>query len=158
MKRLIFVSCLVILFAGSLTALVSAQENSGFEFKFVCEADNPQCDKIIDSNNQKELWIERTAVLTDKDIEEVKTTVAKIAPAVDDPRLRVIFNEKGKEKLTRVTSQNLKKRLAIFYDGQYLMGPTIMEPIASGEIEIAGPLAMKKSEEIIAKFKKLPTE
>lgn len=138
--------------------MACAQEDKGFEFKLVCEAASPQCDKIADSNHQEELWVERNVVLSDSDIQEVKNHGVKIVPAAEESRLRVIFNDQGKEKLADITSKNVKKRLAIFYGGEYLVAPVIAEPITSGEIEIAGPMAMEKAEAIVAKFKKAQKE
>jgi preprotein translocase subunit SecD len=50
----------------------------------------------------------------------------------------VVLTEKGSKKLLDFTSQNVKRRVALFLDGKLLVVPIILDPLASGILSISG--------------------
>jgi preprotein translocase subunit SecD len=48
------------------------------------------------------------------------------------------FNETGKEKLARITSEHIGERIGILVDGRLVSAPTINAPILEGRAMIAG--------------------
>ena len=60
---------------------------------------------------------------------------------IDEPFIFIdlFFSEAGAKKLSKITAENLGKKLAILIDNKLVMAPVIQEKIESGMVSIAGP-------------------
>ena len=140
-----------------LHGLVWAQ-GKGIEFRLICTSEMIKCDKVYDPNAKTEISVDTNVVLSNQDIEkaEVKEVdllatyhKSKGIPLRLEPRLYIYFTKQGKEKLLKITSENVNKRLAVFLDSEFLLAPTIAEPVKLGQLELNG-LTKEKAEKIAA--------
>ncbi len=119
------------------------------EFKLVCDRNSDECVKVIAATTGEELYVQKAAVLNLEDVssaevesEETPDEIADVLnkaglkPDSKSNSLKLNLNDKGKEKLSKTTSQNIGKRIAIFIDGNLISAPNIYEPISDGELAI----------------------
>lgn len=81
-------------------------------------------------NNNK--WLN-----SDIDIKDIKT----INIFTDEDKnfyVNIVFTEKGKIKLAKITKDCIGKPLGIFFNGELFTAPIINEPILNGEAQISG--------------------
>lgn len=112
-------------------------------------------------SEQEELWVTKRAELSidciadavlvaRKEMPEADVVrYLKDNPAVDErafrdwvkadsaPELQIVLNERGADKLTALTKENLKKRVAIVLEGEIVTAPVVMTPITGGKISIS---------------------
>ena len=67
-------------------------------------------------------------------------------------KIGVIFNEKGKEKFAKVTTNNIGKKCAVFINNELLMAPTIHEKIDSGEALVTTGYTENEGRKIVDKI------
>lgn len=86
--------------------------------------------------------IEKVPFLVRKEILLTGDSLSDARVAVDsqynEPYVSLTFDATGARIFKRVTTQNVKKRLAIVLDGNIHSAPTINEPITGGKAQISG--------------------
>ena len=65
-----------------------------------------------------------------------------------EPEVRIKFNRKGARIFSRITEENIGRRLAIVLDGKVQCAPKIKEKIPSGEARITGRFTMKEASDL----------
>ncbi|MDP2940357.1 MAG: hypothetical protein Q8O13_09825 [Candidatus Omnitrophota bacterium] len=149
-----------------------AEETNYVEFRFVGEGGCEKCEKFIHPILKNEIWIEKSIILSDKDVSSIEVKMRKMPASVDDitkllshkepssvqykeePLIQINFTEEGKEKLAQVSAQNIGRKLAIFLNDKLLQTPEIREKIESGMIEIIGSFTTEEAKELVDGFKK----
>jgi len=63
----------------------------------------------------------------------------------NEPYVSVSFDARGSRQFSELTTQNVKKRLAIVLDGKVQSAPVIQEPITGGEARISGDFTMEEA-------------
>ena len=131
-----------------------AQEKKGFELRFVCQEISETCEQVVNPKTQETLYIERKIVLSNQDIDKAEVHMVQMPPGIPaEPRLHLYLTPEGKEQLADITTQNIRRNLGIFFNGEFLWAPTIAEPITGGELEVSsGSGDEQKINEIIAQF------
>ena len=83
--------------------------------------------------SQDPIYLHKESVLGPGDIESVRAT----KDAAKRPEIDVAFSEAGKQKMAKVTSENMGKRLAIVVGGKVIAAPHIISKI-EGRARITG--------------------
>lgn len=92
--------------------------------------EGPQFSKKMKSPDGQEFFTEIDPSISNTDF----TYIMPSEDASGAPILVMQFSAKGKEKVSSVTSQNIKKRLPIVFQEQVLMAPIVLEPINEGRL------------------------
>lgn len=104
--------------------------------------------------NGENYWISKKIELDIADMTDAQITVLTPPSKEDVERLSkeypntsfplnpsynvtITLNPKGREKFSIVTANNIRRRLAIIYNGKLLMAPIIMDRIDSGLMEVS---------------------
>jgi len=83
--------------------------------------------------------------LTGADLERSQVS---FDPNTGEPVVSLEFNKEGKEKFSRISSQNVGKIVAIFLDDQPISLPVIEEPITTGKAIIKGNFTLKEAKKL----------
>jgi tetratricopeptide (TPR) repeat protein len=132
---------------------------------FVADKNNPKAFKMLTADGKEELYLENTPQFTLTDIYSARLEPVNLAPemlevlkmrGITPPRYRVSveFTPEGKDKLYKVTSGNINKRLGIIINNQLLIAPVIKEPLSGGEMSIQGALSEEQMKEIVEHINK----
>jgi len=80
--------------------------------------------------------------------ESLETAQVKIADRMGEPYVSIKFKPEGAADFERITSENVKKRLAIVLDGTVRSAPEIREKIAGGQAQITGSFTMDEAKDL----------
>ena len=72
----------------------------------------------------------------------------KISDRFGEPYVALKFNAQGAKDFDRITSENVKKRLAIVLDGVVHSAPVIQERISGGDAQITGSFTMEDAKDL----------
>jgi preprotein translocase subunit SecD len=78
----------------------------------------------------------------------LETAQVKISDRFGEPYVAIKFNSQGAKDFDRITSENVKKRLAIVLDGVVHSAPVIQERISGGEAQITGSFTMDEAKDL----------
>ena len=128
------------------------------EFRFVCGSDGIDCEEVFNKENNENLLIERDAVLSLSDIAKAEVVEQKIPQYFVNTLekqgpiqyfINIKFTSEGAKKLRAITEENLKRRLAIFIGGKFIMAPQIYEPIMGGQVQVSRQFNREKIAEMV---------
>ena len=78
----------------------------------------------------------------------LESAQVKIGDRFGEPHVALKFNAQGARDFERITSENVKKHLAIVLDGTVHSAPVIQERIAGGEAQITGSFTMEEARDL----------
>lgn len=74
-----------------------------------------------------------------EEIEEISKSRPNTSISLEPTyNLTISLTEEGSAKLRKLTRENVKRRLAIIYEGRLLVAPVIKEEITGDEVEVSG--------------------
>lgn len=101
-----------------------------------------------DANNNNvtkgQLTVSKKASLTGKYLKDVQIKFGEF----NEPKVAISFNEEGAKIFSKVTGDNVGRRLAIVLDGVIKSAPVIRELIPSGNAEISGNFSMEEAQDL----------
>lgn len=100
-----------------------------------------------DANNnvtKGHLTVSKKASLTGKYLKDVQIKFGEF----NEPGVTISFNEEGAKLFSKVTGDNVGRRLAIVLDGVIKSAPVIRELIPSGNAEISGNFSMEEAQDL----------
>jgi len=135
------------------------------DFRLVYENKLPDT-FIVEDEKLGKIILGKESIISDSDILEAKVTIDREPPpkwvssAVDksvgsfkinEPQIYIdlFFNRRGKEIFTRVTSENIGKRIAVLIYDEIVMAPRIMDKIDSGVARISSGFTEKEANTIV---------
>ena len=147
-------------------------QGASVELRFVCETSEPNCTKMVSEDNKEELFLESRPQFTIRDLgfarvvsndftefkkteDKRKSLILKGKEETFEPPTDIIlyFTEDAKEKLAKVTSENIRRRLGLVIDGRLIMAPRILEPVTEGEIKVTSMNITKKyAEDLVSRI------
>jgi hypothetical protein len=75
--------------------------------------------------------------------------------AKDEPELFIIFKDKAKAVLAKVSAKNIGRRMAFIADSKIIVAPIIREPLVDGEAVISiNPANIEEMERFVARYNK----
>jgi len=96
--------------------------------------------------NNEPLLVEKSATLTGEYL--VNAEVRFDPSRFNQPIVGIKFNSKGARKFSRITAENVGRRLAIILDGKVQSAPVIKEKIPSGEAIISGRFGLQEAKDL----------
>ncbi len=125
------------LVSGDLEKIKQALEGNvpeGYELKYSKEKNEP-------------LLIEKQAILTGDSL--TTAGVQFDQTHFNEPVVALKFNFAGAKKFSKITSENVGRRLAILLDGKVQSAPNIKEAIPSGEAVITGRFDIEEAQDLV---------
>ena len=89
--------------------------------------------------------IKKRAVLTGANLTDARV---EINSRYNDPYVSIKFDAKGARAFSKVTGENVKKRLAIVLDNRVYSAPVIQEKIAGGRAQITGSFTTEEAHDL----------
>lgn len=89
--------------------------------------------------------LKEKALLTGDSLEKAEV---RISDRFGEPYVSLEFNSQGARDFERITSENVKKRLAIILDGVVHSAPVIQERISGGKAQITGSFTMEEASDL----------
>jgi preprotein translocase subunit SecD len=118
---------------GAALGGVTAPGTAKLEFRLIAKTDADGL-KVPTWDGKVTMFVEKSAALTDRDVEQVKLSKAPDGK----PAVALILDQTAKLTLEDITSKNIGRRIAVLVDGKIVMAPTIKEKIEGGHMTIAG--------------------
>ncbi len=115
---------------------LAGEEVPGFELK-----------KLKTSEGKyEELLLEKKLTLKGETLVDATTEFSQTS--FNQPYVSLTFNNKGAEVFSKVTEDNVGKRLAIVLDGNVYSAPVIREKIPSGRAQITGSFSVQEANDL----------
>lgn len=83
--------------------------------------------------------------LSGKDLEQAS---AAFNQQTGEPEIQLTFTPEGAKKFAAITQRDIGKKLAIFLDNQFLMGPTVQSVISDGRAVVTGQFTSTQTKQI----------
>ena len=129
---------------------VAAAEENLVNFRIVCAEQKAECFKATVRDTKEDVYVENKPVLNLLDIDSAQVvkyelTEDQLKPIIaqgykeEDYKIQYQISLKFRNSniLKEVTSENVKKRMAIFINNELVMAATIFEPIESDSMNIS---------------------
>jgi preprotein translocase subunit SecD len=88
--------------------------------------------------------VKQRAVMTGESLQDALVTIGEF----NEPQVSITFDGAGAVQFERVTSENVRKRLAIVLDRSVYSAPVIQERIAGGRAQISGAFTMDEANDL----------
>lgn len=72
------------------------------------------------------------------------------------PTVNLVLNDSGRDRLAKVTTDQVGRILAVVVDGTLLTAPVIREPILGGGLQISGLLSLAEARDLATKLGRPP--
>ncbi len=168
MKKLLSVGASILLISsiGYCEQTKPAHELSYISFHLVADKESAlSFKKTMAYGKQEELNLEQTAQLTIDDVDSAKLVPLNWPPEYvkqyksrgftpPSYKIGIKFTQQGRDKLNKITSENLNRRLGVIVDGKLLMAPIIKEPISGDEISIQGSFDTEEMKTFVERINK----
>ena len=112
------------------------------------EGDQILFEKTVDRDSGREFRIpylvKRRVMLAGDVLSDARVSIGQF----NDPYVAVTFDAKGAREFDRITSENVKKRMAIVLDNTVYSAPVIQERISGGRAQITGTFSMQEANDL----------
>jgi preprotein translocase subunit SecD len=88
--------------------------------------------------------VKQRAVMTGETLQDALVAIGDF----NEPYVSITFDGAGAKQFERVTTENVKKRLAIVLDGSVYSAPVIQERIAGGRAQVSGSFSMEEANDL----------
>jgi preprotein translocase subunit SecD len=112
------------------------------------EGDQILFEKVVDKDSGREFRIpylvKKRVMLAGDVLSDARVSIGQF----NDPYVSVTFDAKGAREFDRITSENVKKRMAIVLDNTIYSAPVIQERISGGRAQITGTFSMQEANDL----------
>ncbi|MEW6683081.1 MAG: protein translocase subunit SecD [Nitrospirota bacterium] len=88
--------------------------------------------------------VKERAVMTGESLQDALVTIGEF----NEPQVSITFDGAGAAQFERITSENVRKRLAIVLDDSIYSAPVIQERIGGGRAQISGAFTMDEANDL----------
>lgn len=118
-----------------------------FESK-VPDGDQILFERVVDKDTGREFRIpflvKKRVMLTGDVLSDARVSIGQF----NDPYVSIEFDGKGGREFERITSENVKKRMAVVLDNTIYSAPVIQERISGGRAQITGTFSMQEANDL----------
>jgi preprotein translocase subunit SecD len=118
-----------------------------FEAK-VPEGDQILFERVVDKDTGREyripFLVKKRVMLTGDVLSDARVSIGQF----NDPYVSIEFDGKGGREFERITSENVKKRMAIVLDNTIYSAPVIQERISGGRAQITGTFSTQEANDL----------
>jgi preprotein translocase subunit SecD len=112
------------------------------------EGDQILFEKIVEKDTGREFrmpyLVKKRVMLAGDVLSDARVSIGQF----NEPYVSVTFDAKGAREFERITSENVKKRMAIVLDNTVYSAPVIQERIAGGRAQISGTFTMQEANDL----------
>ena len=112
------------------------------------EGDQILFEKVVDKDSGREFrvpyLVKKRVMLAGDVLSDARVSIGQF----NDPYVAVTFDAKGAREFDRITSENVKKRMAIVLDNTVYSAPVIQERISGGRGQITGTFSMQEANDL----------
>ncbi|MBD0305007.1 MAG: protein translocase subunit SecD [Nitrospiraceae bacterium] len=112
------------------------------------EGDQILFEKVVDKDSGREFrvpyLVKKRVMLAGDVLSDARVSIGQF----NDPYVAVTFDAKGAREFDRITSENVKKRMAIVLDNTVYSAPVIQERISGGRAQITGTFSMQEANDL----------
>lgn len=112
------------------------------------EGDQILFEKVVEKDSGREFrlpyLIRKRVMLAGDVLSDARVSIGQF----NDPYVAVTFDAKGAREFDRITSENVKKRMAIVLDNTIYSAPVIQERISGGRAQITGTFSMQEANDL----------
>src|SRR4030043_1392508 len=102
-------------------------------------------DKSTGQRSQMPYLLKNKTLLTGASLETAKV---QISDRFGEPNVSIKFNSQGAADFDRITTENVRRRLAIVLDGVVHSAPVIQERISGGQAQITGNFTIEEARDL----------
>lgn len=152
---------IVTIISGCLVgfAAVAAESSASqiFQMRLVADKPSSQTERMTVVGNRqgtegKEVLYVQKAVLLDQT--DLRSAAVNTNTPGGAPVIEITFTDSGAKRFSKVTRQNIGRRLAIVIDGQVYSAPVIRTEIVGGKGQISGSFSEQEARDLAAKISK----
>jgi len=88
--------------------------------------------------------VRQRAAMTGESLQDALVSIGDF----NEPYVSITFDGAGAKQFERLTTENVKKRLAIVLDGSVYSAPVIQERIAGGRAQVSGSFSMEEANDL----------
>ena len=103
-----------------------------------------QLDKDTNQEFRFPYVVKKRVMLTGDVLSDARVSIGQF----NDPYVSITFDSKGAREFERITSENIKKRMAIVLDRSVYSAPVIQDRIAGGRAQITGSFTMQEANDL----------
>ena len=96
------------------------------------------------SATKRPYLVKQRAVMTGETLQDALVAIGDF----NEPYVSITFDGAGAKQFERLTTENVKKRLAIVLDGSVYSAPVIQERIAGGRAQVSGSFSMEEANDL----------
>ncbi len=111
---------------------------------------DPKNPKPVINLNPADLW--KSTGLSGKQLTKASVDFQQGQGITNQVVVRLEFNGQGKDLFSKITTENVGKRLAIFLDGQIISAPTIQAAITDGSAVITGNFTTEEAKNLATRL------
>ena len=138
-----------------LCSLNHAADNAGlFEIRQVFEkpsGDTVEMELVHKENTKETINVSKTALLNGSAIRSASLVQDSVSGA---PVIEIAFSNQGAERFSKITADNVGKRLAILLEGKVQTAPVVNMRIPGGKAQIAGAFTKEEAGEMVRRIKR----
>lgn len=112
------------------------------------EGDQILFEKIVEKDTGREFrtpyLVKKRVMLAGDVLSDARVSIGQF----NEPYVSVTFDAKGAREFERITSENVRKRMAIVLDNTVYSAPVIQERIAGGRAQISGTFTMQEANDL----------
>jgi preprotein translocase subunit SecD len=138
--------------AAQIPGVINPEEKEGVMQEFadkIPEGDEVLFGKIINKETGVETdrvyLLKKQALMTGDFLSEARVDIDQ---RYNEPSVSISFNSTGAKLFEQITTNKVKKRLAIILDENVYSAPVIQEPIAGGNAQITGTFTMQEARDL----------
>jgi preprotein translocase subunit SecD len=124
-----------------------AETLAKFESK-VPDGDQILFERVVDKDTGREFRIpflvKKRVMLTGDVLSDARVSIGQF----NDPYVSITFDGKGGREFERITSENVKKRMAVVLDNTIYSAPVIQERISGGRAQITGTFTTQEANDL----------
>ncbi len=112
------------------------------------EGDQILFERIVDKESRREFrapyLVKKRVMLAGDVLSDARVSIGQF----NEPYVAVTFDAKGAREFERITSENVKKRMAIVLDNTVYSAPVIQDRIGGGRAQISGTFTMQEANDL----------
>ena len=146
MKRILIL--ILVLFAVQCSFAQVKSEIPSVQFRLGEREPGKDLEEMTISKSGQKVYLYKKAEMSNADIKDVSVNETAISVEIE-----ITFTDDGKEKLAKVTKENIGKILGILIDGKLIQAPIIHDAIPGGKAIIAGGFTLEEAKALAEKMK-----
>jgi len=132
--------------------VLAAGGASIFELRLVLDTPSADSEQMAFTSPDGQTMVLNVQKMPLLDQSDVQSATAAQDSDTGQPRIQIMFNPQGEERLAEVSRRNLHKRIAVVIDGKLWEAPIIQAELTGGAVPIQGAFTQQQANELAGKI------